>query len=245
MIQKKTVSVYGYGRFGKLWADILSNDFHVKVYSRRGLLPEEVNPGVEIVSLAELHKCDALFYCVAISSLEEVLIETKQYHNPSTLYFDTCSVKLKPVEWLTTHLPQGSRIIATHPMFGPDSYYRSAEPLAMVMCNVNADPATVVEWGTYFSGKRMRVEHTSADEHDRLIAYSQGVTHFVGRVLSEMGVTKSAFDTLGYTKLLEIVQQTCNDSLQLFKDLQAYNPYTRAMRTELQDAIKRVEKILD
>ena len=44
----KTVSVYGYGRFGRFWADILAEDFKVKVCSRRELKKEDVSEKVEI-----------------------------------------------------------------------------------------------------------------------------------------------------------------------------------------------------
>ena len=78
-MKKKTVSVYGYGRFGKLWAEILADDFHVKVFSRRGLKREEVREDIEITTEEELFNCDAMFFCVSISSFEELLIHSKKY----------------------------------------------------------------------------------------------------------------------------------------------------------------------
>ena len=79
-----------------------------------------------------------------------------------------------------------------------------------------------------------------ADEHDRDAAFSQGVTHFIGRVLKEMDVQDKEIATKGYKSLLEIVEQTCNDPLQLFYDLQRYNPYTRDMRHSLRIALENV-----
>ena len=51
------------------------------------------------------------------------------------------------------------------------------------------------------------------DEHDREAAFTQGVAHYIGRVLSDLGVRRSPIGTVGYNKLLEIVEQTCNDPL--------------------------------
>ncbi len=62
------------------------------------------------------------------------------------------------------------------------------------------------------------------DEHDREAAFTQGVAHYIGRVLSDLGIQRSPIGTVGYNKLLEIVEQTCNDPWQLFLDLQRYNP---------------------
>ena len=73
----------------------------------------------------------------------------------------------------------------------------------------------------------------SAHTHDRLAAYSLGVSHFIGLLLEDMRFQKYPFDTLGAGKLREIEEQTCNDTWELFHDLQTYNPYTREMRLKL------------
>ena len=57
-------------------------------------------------------------------------------------------------------------------------------------------------------------------------------------MLSDLGVKRSPIGTVGYNKLLEIVEQTCNDPLQLFLDLQRYNPHTRKMRTRLEESLR-------
>jgi hypothetical protein len=51
--------------------------------------------------------------------------------------------------------------------------------------------------------------------------------------------------TLGYKKLLEIVEQTCNDPERLFIDLQRHNAYTGAMRRELDASYKRVTAMIE
>ena len=242
---KKVVSVYGYGRFGKLWADILKPDFHVKVYSRRGLKSEEVSSDIEIVDIEELHQCDALFYCVAISSLENVLVQTKPYLNPDCTYFDTCSVKVMPTEWMKKHVPVESKIIATHPMFGPDSYFNAPDKLPMVMSDIRTEEDEFASWVDYFNSKKIRVEIMTPEEHDEMVAYSQGITHYIGRVLADLNLKNTKINTLGYKKLLEIIQQTCNDSWQLFCDLQHFNPYTKKMRKDLHESIEKIYSILN
>ncbi len=242
---KKIVSVYGYGRFGKLWADILKKDFHVKVYSRRGLKPEDINPGIEITDLERLHDTDALFYCVAISSLESVLKETKKLHKTECIYFDTCSVKVEPVRWMKQQLPEKSQIIATHPMFGPDSYDAAIDKLPMVMCNISASEEHFTYWTDFFNNGKIKVQIMTPDQHDEMVAYSQGITHYIGRVLADLNLKTTKINTLGYKKILEIIEQTCNDSWQLFCDLQHYNPYTKKMRKDLHESIEKIYSILN
>lgn len=236
----KVISVYGYGRFGKFWADILSRDFQVQVYSRRGLKKEEVSPGIKIADAEEIYNCDAIFYCVAISSFEDLLIRSKKLFRKNTVYFDTCSVKVEPSKWMNKHIPDDCKIIASHPMFGPDSYFNSSDKLPMVMCNIRTPDDEFNWWKDYFSDKNMRVEIMTPDEHDKMVAYSQGITHYIGRVLADLELKPTLINTLGYQKLLDIMQQTCNDSWQLFTDLQKYNPYTKNMRIDLQASIERI-----
>ncbi len=90
----------------------------------------------------------------------------------------------------------------------------------------------------------MRVEEMSPEDHDREAAFSQGVTHLVGRLLNEMGLRPSSIATLGYTRLLQVMEQTCNDPVTLFQDLQRFNPYTREMRRRFAAALERTEGIL-
>jgi prephenate dehydrogenase len=80
----------------------------------------------------------------------------------------------------------------------------------------------------------------SPEQHDRLAAYSQGVTHYVGRVLRELELEETPIDTQGFKILRSLIDQTCNDSWELFRDLQLYNPYTRDMRERMEAALEIV-----
>ncbi len=243
-MKKKTVSVYGYGRFGQLWANILAEDHHVKVYSRRGLTTNDVPENIEIADNESIFDCDAIFFCIAISAFERFLSENQHLFKPDVTYFDTCSVKVYPVQWMKKYLPDDAEIIATHPMFGPDSYPDSNEKLPIVMSNIKTNNDHFSQWKQYFSTKKMRVEEMSPDEHDKMVAYSQGITHYVGRVLADINLKQSSISTLGYTKLLEIIEQTCNDTWQLFTDLQRFNPYTHNMRKDLNESHNKIYQYL-
>ena len=68
-----------------------------------------------------------------------------------------------------------------------------------------------------------------------MAARSQGLTHFVGRVIDDFGTNQTRIDTEGYKALHKLVNQTCNDTWELFEDIQNFNPYTEKM-------IKLIEK---
>ena len=91
----------------------------------------------------------------------------------------------------------------------------------------------------------LRVLQMLPADHNREAAATQGVAHMIGRVLSELDLAASPIATIGYQKLVELVEQTCNDSQQLFLDLQRYNPFTADMRRRLEEALALVTRQLD
>jgi prephenate dehydrogenase len=236
------IGVYGLGRFGRFWSELLSQRYTVYAYNRSQ--EREVPEGVIRCSLEQLGECDAVFLCVSISSMENVLRTLVPYLGSNALVIDTCSVKTYPVELMESILPPGTSYLATHPMFGPDSGRNGVENLPLVFCSGSCEAEVQQEWISRFQEFGLNVITMSPDEHDREAAFTQGITHVVGRVLNDMHLKESSIATAGYRSLLNIVEQTCNDPLQLFYDLQRYNPYTHEMRMQLKASIEHTMKLL-
>jgi prephenate dehydrogenase len=142
-------------------------------------------------------------------------------------------------------LPSHARLLATHPMFGPDSAKAGLTGLPVVLHDLQGASEPLEFWKRTFSELGMNVLLLTPEEHDRAAAYTQGVTHFIGRILDDMGLKSHPIATKGYQRLLDLVQQTCNDPFQLFLDMQNYNPYTPAMRADLMRSLERVSARLD
>lgn len=237
------IGVYGLGRFGAFWAGLLAETFNVYGYSRN---PDRLTPeGVNRISFEELFNCQVIFLCNAISSMEEVLKDLAGHLKPGTLVVDTCSVKVYPVSLMKSILPDGVGILGTHPMFGPDSGKDGVANLPIVMCAERLGDDQYIYWKDRFRAMGLVIQEMTADEHDREAAYTQGITHFIGRTLNEMNLHPSAIGTAGYTRLLDIIKQTCNDPWQLFIDLQKYNPYTSSMRDDLHRGLEKMLNTFD
>jgi prephenate dehydratase len=103
----------------------------------------------------------------------------------------------------------------------------------MIMDKFMSDEKNYKFWKNFFANKKLRIVELTAKEHDKLAANSQGLTHFIGRLLNSFGTKQTRIDSLGAKKLLEIKDQTCNDTWQLFTNLQHFNPYTKTMRIKL------------
>lgn len=232
------IGVYGLGRFGFFWAGLLAKAGHdVCGFGRHAI---SAPAGVRLVDEEELLAQDVIFFCVTISAFSDVIGSVAPRLKPGTIVMDTCSVKLHPAKVMQEKLPAGVYSIATHPMFGPDSGRDGVAGLPLVISGVDC-PAEIVErWSAEFASWGLKVLPMSCDQHDREAAWSQGVTHFVGRTLDELHLQPTELATLGYARLMSIVEQTCNDPLRLFYDLQRYNPYAPQMRMDLKQALEKV-----
>ena len=63
----------------------------------------------------------------------------------------------------------------------------------------------------------------TCEEHDKLAASSQFITHTVGRMLGRMELPDTPINTRGYESLLSLVRNTTNDSFDLYYGLFMYN----------------------
>ena len=226
--------IIGFGRFGSVLADILSSKNEILIHD-----PNRSSKDFQNVSLLEVIRCEMLFIAVPIREFESVIKSLQKYKLQNTTIIDVCSVKIYPVEVMKKYLPDNLGIIATHPMFGPDSYSPFRE-LKMVMHSVRDVHNQFDKLKGIFEGKLISIVEMTPEHHDRDAAMSQGITHFIGRALSQSGVSSTSINTLGFNELLGVVEQTCNDSWDLFKDLQNYNPYTVKMIEQLEEGIKIV-----
>ena len=220
------VSVIGFGRFGRFWSELLARRYEVVATSRRAI--DDLPAGVRQVDLDEAAAAPIVFLCVAISAFEPVVRRLAPLIADGVTLVDTCSVKLHPSTVMERLAPPRSGLIATHPMFGPDSATK------------RADRPPIVTWPL-----GLRVVEMTPDRHDAEAARTQGVTHLIGRALARLRMDRSPIATLGYERLVSVMEQTNNDPLQLFLDLQRYNPYTKRMRTELKRAFDAVESSLN
>jgi prephenate dehydrogenase len=115
----------------------------------------------------------------------------------------------------------------------------------MVLCPERIDPKRYLKIKAWLEGKGLTLIETSADQHDRQIAVSLAMTHFIGRSLSEFGAFQLDIDTEGYKRLLHILEVVSNDTWQLFEDMNNYNPYAGSKRMEFIKAMQKINAALE
>lgn len=236
------IGIIGFGRFGKVLAEILCKDFDVHVFSHHGVNVSDKR--IIEASLKKASSCDAVFLAVQMSKFEKSLKESLPFLKKGATVIDVCSVKLMPLKVMSELLPEGINMLLTHPMFGPDSIGDGLKNLPIVICPEKTPQEIVKYWSNYFQSKQLKVIKMTADEHDRITAYSLCLTQFLGRIIDRMGVKSTEIDMQSFKNLLRMKEISCNDSFELLKDLSNLNPYSKEMRKRFIEETIALEKML-
>ncbi len=239
------IGITGFGRFGKLTAKYLSQDFKVYVHTRKDCSQEIRKAGAIPVSLEKACAQRIVILCIPISVFRDYLKKISPFLKKGTIVVDVCSVKEYPVSWMKESLNENISILATHPMFGPDSAGDSLEKRKIVLCNERIQESSYDKIKSYLSSKGLDIIETTPQEHDKQIAVSLSLTHFIGRALAEFGATDLNIDTEGYKRLLNILGVVKHDTWQLFQDMHTYNQYAKENRTRFMHAMQLIDNTLE
>jgi prephenate dehydrogenase len=235
------IGVVGFGRFGALAARYLASDGKVLVYSGSQPASAIEAVGASKTSLEEVCRQRFLVLCVPISAMQGTLRTIAPLVSTQTVVIDVCSVKIKPIAWMRAHLPAGTAILGTHPMFGPDSAAGSLQGRKMVLCNVSTPGDTYRKIFSRLAEKGLELIEATPAEHDRQIAVSLSLTHFIGRSLAEFGADPLPIDTEGYKRLRYTLEVVEHDTWQLFQDMHHYNPFAAEIRDGFMAAMHRID----
>ena len=235
------IGIIGFGRFGKLTSAYMAPDFDVRVYDRADHGAAIRRTGAHSASLAVVCRQPVVVLCVPICELRAVLRQIAPLLDQDALVIDVCSVKEYPVKWMKALLPDSVSILATHPMFGPDSASNSLQGRKIFLHPVRMAEKIYRKIKDSLAARGLVIIEGSARQHDEQIAVSLALTHFIGRSLSQFGAAPLDIDTEGYKRLLQILEVVENDTWQLFVDMHRYNPYAKAKRSAFMDIAKKID----
>ncbi|KAF5947793.1 hypothetical protein HYC85_013750 [Camellia sinensis] len=189
---------------------------------------------------------DVILLCTSILSLSNVVNSIPFHHlKLPTLFVDVLSVKEHPKEVLLQVLPPELDLLCTHPMFGPESGRDSWEGLNFMYDRVRIrDEAVCSSFLQIFARKGCKMLEMSCEEHDKLAARSQFLTHTIARVLSEMKVESTPIDTKNFQTLVQLKETTMNNSYDLFSGLFIHNKYAQEELKNLEVALEKVKQNL-
>jgi prephenate dehydrogenase len=236
------VGMIGFGRLGKLIAKNLAQDTDLVIYDIEDYKREISSLGAKAGTLEEVCSCPVVIPFVPMSALEDLLKEMAPLLSSNSLVIDVCSVKSLPVEWMKEHLPDSIEILGTHPMFGPDSARNTLFGCKIVLCPVRIKEEKTREIRAYLETHGLKVIEATPEEHDKQIAHSLLLTHFIGRSLMEFEAKSLDIDTKGYRRLMKILETVENDTWQLFEDMNRYNPYAEETRKDFMNSLRTIDQ---
>lgn len=235
-----TLGIIGFGRIGRLLVRYWAKDFSIYVFEPKSRDKEILAMGGIASSLEEVCRQDVVIVCVPIRDFEKVLRLMEGHLGAGALVMDVCSVKEYPVRLMRQILPKSTEILATHPTFGPDSAAQSLKGQKIVLCKVRIGARRYARIKNIFKGKGLEVVEMSPKAHDREMAATLVLTHFIGRSLIGFGARRRAIETEGYKRLMHILQTVQNDSWELFEDMNKYNAFAGKVREKFIESLKAI-----
>lgn len=231
--------IIGYGRFGRLWADVLKRFGEVRVYDEKEV---SLADGLVDATIDHVVDVDYLFLLVPISTIGHVAETISSSLKKETVVVDAASVKCYPVAEMKEYFGVDQPIIATHPLFGPDSVARQGlAGQKCVLCPVRQSTEQLTIFRDLLHALELRVIECSPEEHDQSMARSQALVHFIGRGLESLELQSQDIATPDYNALLRMNAMVHNDTSQLFLDMQRYNPYAKIVRETFLRELESIE----
>lgn len=231
----KTVGIIGFGSFGGFLAEKLDGHCKVLVWSQSGK-ENRWQATIEQVAAA-----DFVVPSVPIDAYPELLEKLKPILGTQTVIVDVCSVKEKPVEVIQRILPD-QPLVATHPLFGPESAKDSLTGHTVVMCPEVSDSTAFGNIRQLCEQLGLEVQVMSAAEHDKQMALVHGLTFFIAHALKDLNIHDQTLGTPSFRRLVHLAELERQHSDELFHTIQSGNPYTGKIREKFIQEVIALDK---
>jgi prephenate dehydrogenase len=225
------IGLIGYGAFGQLIAQHLASVAEFHIY----------DPTIAGADVTKALAQPIIILAIPAQELAGFLSTNSVHLHKDALYIDVCSVKVRPVSTLLEHVPETAQIIATHPMFGPATAADSLVGRKIMIHPVRVSDETYQTFKQFLAGFELSIIETTPEKHDHMMAYVQGLSHYIGRIMQEMDVPNTELSTLAYDDLLDMKRVQGNDSDALFNSILHENPYTKEVLEDFETAQKAVD----
>ena len=235
-------ALFGHGRFGCAFADLLQRAGHVvRIHDQHAEIPAALAAPAPADALAG---ADWVVLAMPVPQLEPALRELRPLLDARHTVIDVGSVKEHPCALLDEHLGEAVPHAGTHPLFGPLSLARG-EPLRAVLCASAHHPQAAERTRALFESLGCTVIAQDAATHDRAMAKTHALAFFIARALVEMGVGEDLSvappSFLGLANMLAAVR---GDAGHLFAAIQRENPFAADARAQLLAELARVHRQL-
>lgn len=242
--QKPTLSIIGFGQFGKFAAQILKPYFDILISSKNDHSREAKKMGFKFVSSEEAARADFIVLAMPISAVQDALKQISPYVKNGATIIDTCSIKVNPVKHMKKYLPENTKIVAAHPLFGPQSGKHGIKGLKIVIWPIRISGKEYNKIKAFLKKLELEIIEMTPEEHDKTVALWQALTHFIAKGIIKTNLNASKILTPSSQKLISAVSDVKDDSKFLFYDIQKLNPFAKKMREKLIKNLTEINKSL-
>jgi prephenate dehydrogenase len=240
----RSLGIIGHGDFGR-FLEMLARRFApgvaVRVYARKAT-PD----GERFFTLEQACQSDVVIIAVSIRAFAETLAKVLPLLKPGAILVDVNTVKAHPAT-LLRETAKGVRYVTSHPMFGPYSFEKqgaSLKGLRLVIADHTLAPDEITSATAWLKGLGLDVMAMTPQAHDRMLAETLFLTHYVAQAVARGGFVRTDIDTLSFGFLMDAVESVKSDT-ELFRDVFAFNPYCEEIIARFEKAEADVHALLE
>ena len=237
------VGLYGFGPFGKfLYKYLKQYNFDLIISDIEELDNSDYLKEDDFFNST----FDIIIFCNSINSFEEVIKKIKPVFFTDKLIIDVLSVKEYPYE-IYQKYNITENILLTHPMFGPNSVKDNQlwENKKFVYYPINIKlHDTYIAFMKFLSYTKCELLLMKPTDHDKYVAESQFITHFIVKTLKELNLKDTPINTLNYDILLTMIKNIGNDSFELFQGMILKNKYTLKVMDDIIYSIFKIKNMV-
>ncbi len=241
---KPTLAIIGYGEFAKFMIKRLCPYFDIVVTSRRPIT-DRGGLNFRPVDLETALAQELIIPSMPSQLLKDFFEKHRADLNPKALIIDVCSVKVAPIKVLQKVLPKTCQILATHPMFGPGSVKNGLVGQPIMIYSVRLTDKSYQKIKKFLKETlKLKVIETTPEKHDQMMAYAQGLSHYIGRAMQLMDIPSGDMTTKAYNDLLDMKVVQGKDSAELFQSIMLDNPFALEVNKKFKRTLKELDRKL-
>lgn len=233
-----SIGIVGFGAFGQLMAEHLRPRFPVLAFDVAANAARAEALGVPIVPFETVASCAVVILSVPVGEMRDVVERLAPLLRPGTVVVDVGSVKIEPAGIMDQLLPRDVEVVATHPLFGPQSARDGIRGQRIAICPIRGRRFRVAAMCRMLG---LDVIMTTPEAHDRDIAQVQGITHLVASVLVRMELQPTRMTTRSFERLMSAIDMVRHDAPEVFQAILRGNPYAGDILTRFKSIASTLE----